>query len=340
MRSQVSLLVVGVILLAASAWAAEKPVAVSPGSPTGTAVESRCPTFSWDPVDGARAHELVVYQVGEEGQEAEPVLKQEFPGSASSWTPPLKSCLNRGDHYAWSVRAHVRKGASEWSPPSLFEVASGPSEAEFEEALQVVQQYLATRSGVQEEGVAATETAAEPEPSPETATSPPSPAAVGTTQLRVDGGVEATSFTGSQVTVDTSDQHALRAINNALTSPAAYFQQKGGGLLIEGWNSTNLVFYVFASGAIRAPLLQDSGDSSYLVDPDGSSKLSALEVDSQTWSCGSSYTALDVCPILGDGPNCDEVPVGGLCESEGECGTSDNLNNCSGGWDWYVKTAE
>lgn len=93
-----------------AAWAAESPVAVSPGSPTGSRIGDTCPTFSWDAIDGATTHELVIYEVGQGRQEAEPVLKQEIPGSASSWTPSLDRCLERGGQYAWSVRAVIGKG--------------------------------------------------------------------------------------------------------------------------------------------------------------------------------------------------------------------------------------
>ena len=95
------------VLLGGGAASAEVPNAVSPGSPTGA---------------------------------AEPVLKQQIPGSASSWTPPLGSCLERGGEYAWSVRALGVKSRSEWSPPSLFGVAAGPSREELETALALVQQ--------------------------------------------------------------------------------------------------------------------------------------------------------------------------------------------------------
>jgi hypothetical protein len=142
MRSRFGLLVVGLLLVCnAAVLAGELPVAVSPGSAAGGVVEGRCPTFSWDPVEVAAAHELVIYRVGEKGQAAEPVLEREIAGSASSWTPPLESCLERGRRYAWSVRAIGQEEASEWSAPSLFEVASGPSDLEIEEALRVVREY-------------------------------------------------------------------------------------------------------------------------------------------------------------------------------------------------------
>ncbi len=79
------------LLLAASAWAsATRPVAVSPGDASKLAlIGDACPTFSWGAVEGARFYELVVYRLSEEGEEEEPVLRQTFAGSVSSWTPSL-----------------------------------------------------------------------------------------------------------------------------------------------------------------------------------------------------------------------------------------------------------
>ena len=123
-------------------WGMEIPVAVSPGgADTGAVVEARCPTFSWSEVDGAESYELLVYRVGDEGEEEEPVLRQRFTGAVESWTPSLDRCFERGGQYAWSVRAESGHDASGWSAPSLFEVAPGPSEVELlEAALRLVQE--------------------------------------------------------------------------------------------------------------------------------------------------------------------------------------------------------
>jgi hypothetical protein len=192
-------------------------VAVSPGSPTGAAIESRCPTFSWDPVERAAAHELVVYKVGEGEQEARPVFKQEIPGSASSWTPSLESCLEGGGQYAWSIRAVGDEATSEWSVPSLFEVASGPSRAELEEVLAVVRQYLTGQDGHRAEVPRAWEASSGTITGSVTASSTPA-----TTRLNVDGNVHAESFTGdashlSGVATAVSDGGNL---STALTSTA------------------------------------------------------------------------------------------------------------------------
>lgn len=151
MRNRVGVHVVGVALAAGGMlWAAEVPVAVSPGDASKLMrVADPCPTFNWGGVPGAQSYELVVYLVSERAEEAEPVLRQTVPGTANGWTPSLDRCLKRGQQYAWSVRAIGKKRASRWSSPSLFQVAAGPSEAEFEAALQIVRQYV-TEAGVEE----------------------------------------------------------------------------------------------------------------------------------------------------------------------------------------------
>jgi len=196
MRTRVSLRVLSVVLVAhVAASAAQSPVAVSPGDASKLAiVESRCPTFSWGAIPAAERYELLVYRLGEEGEEAQPVLRQDFAGSVYGWTPSLDRCLERGGQYAWSIRAEGRKGLSEWSAPSLFEVAAGPNEAEFEEALVVVRQYLAA-SG-QADADVPDQSEFPSEKSLRAASNSLAPLAPATTQLSVDGNIAASSFTG------------------------------------------------------------------------------------------------------------------------------------------------
>jgi hypothetical protein len=115
---------------------------VSPGSPTGTVIDESCPTFSWGIVAGAEAYKLVVYTAEEPAGDTKPILRQRFPGSVNGWTPAFDQCLGRGRRYAWSIRALGNENPSEWSSPRLFRVATGPSRAELEEALRVVNDYL------------------------------------------------------------------------------------------------------------------------------------------------------------------------------------------------------
>jgi hypothetical protein len=136
------------LAISSAGQAAKAPVAVSPGNDARLAqIADACPTFSWGATEGARRYQLVIYRLGGEGEEANPVLQESFPGSASSWTPSLDRCLQRGGHYAWSVRALRGRGASEWSIPNLFEVAEAPSRAELEDAVEVVRRYLAAQDG-------------------------------------------------------------------------------------------------------------------------------------------------------------------------------------------------
>lgn len=186
-----ALLVAGgcALLVVAAALARTVPLTVSPGEAEGFArIGEICPTFSWGAVEKARGYDLVAYRIAEEG--AEPVLRASLPGSASSWTPSLDRCLEQGGRYGWSVRAHGRRESSEWSRPRLFEIASAPTATELEEVLRVVRRYLADRDASEPESAA--ETPAVPTAS---VASPPSRAPAPTV-MSVDGGVEATSFTG------------------------------------------------------------------------------------------------------------------------------------------------
>jgi hypothetical protein len=50
------------------------------------------------------------------------------------------------------------------------------------------------------------------------------------------------------------------------------------------------------------------------------------------------------CPSASEGvelPNCDDVvlPLGALCEGDGECGTLKTVNNCNGNQDIYERCA-
>jgi len=160
-------LLVIVSLVALSAWASgSRPETVSPGHVGRVAnVEAACPTFNWAAVDGARAYDLVVYDVvrGKGGRAAghvnaelsQPVLRQEISGRALGWTPSLGNCLERGKTYAWAVRAVTGK-SNVWSEPRLFRVA-GSSVSRVEDALTVLREYVGAASG---EEVAATESAA------------------------------------------------------------------------------------------------------------------------------------------------------------------------------------
>lgn len=189
--------IVVVALIAGPAVIAERaPVPVSPGEEDrAVRVEARCPTFSWGVADGAAAYEVVVHRLGDAGDDTGPVLHRELPGAASSWTPPLDLCLERGARYAWSVRVQG-DGAAEWPRWRYFEVAEGPTREELEEALRLVREHLgaelAAVGGPQagdpfkEGGLAA----ARDRTAPRITTKAVTP------RLTVDGGVSASAFVG------------------------------------------------------------------------------------------------------------------------------------------------
>lgn len=128
---------------------AQSPIPVSPGGQSEKALSyGRCPSFHWTQVEGVGSIDLVVFEVPKTAVDGPPerVLSVSLPGSSSGWTPSLGECLEPGGRYAWSI------GIGEsWSEASLFRVASGPSEAEFEEALAVVRRYLGERTTPTEE---------------------------------------------------------------------------------------------------------------------------------------------------------------------------------------------
>jgi hypothetical protein len=131
--------------MSATASKPEAPVAVSPGNSLAPVpIDSRCPNFYWGTVAGVRAFDLAVYRLGTELGDAEPVLQQRLPGSASSWTPDLARCLENGGRYAWSVRAVGDRLESEWSDLRLFELTAEPTRLEVERALWILRRYLAS----------------------------------------------------------------------------------------------------------------------------------------------------------------------------------------------------
>ena len=120
-------------LVPGAAGAAAAPALVSPGAPeTVTTEEGVCPTFSWTLAPEATAYELVVYRLrrsagGAPPEEAPPALEERLPAGATAWTPPLGRCLERGERYAWFLRAEFDGAPGPWSEGSLFAIA--PAEA-------------------------------------------------------------------------------------------------------------------------------------------------------------------------------------------------------------------
>lgn len=191
------ILVPAVVLSAGS----RVPVAVSPGAGVGVQnVADTCTTFSWAGVGEAKSYTLAVYEVTEGGQLGWHIIRQVLPAGAFSWTIPADHCLSLGKTYAWTVGAIGRGAGTIWSEPVLFRVALGPTEAEFERSLTVVQKYLAAKEGLTPEAEREGEVGGSPEAgavrkmSEESST----PHALGGSDFSVDsnGNVQAASFAG------------------------------------------------------------------------------------------------------------------------------------------------
>ena len=182
--------------------AAEAPVAVSPGDASRLVlVEGRCPTFSWGDVEGANSYELIVYRIGAEAEELDPVLQRSFPGSVETWTPSLEQCVERGGQYTWTVRAVIGEGFTDWSVPMFFEVISRPSGEEIAEALGVIRRYLAKddeRNDLEHDSAGVLESFDAAEPGLEPYSSPVAlgSEAIGTAELTVEGEVRTVDGSG------------------------------------------------------------------------------------------------------------------------------------------------
>ena len=152
----IALVVLGIFVVSTAAALSDPPAAVSPGfSDRFSMIEDRCPTFSWGEVEGAQFYELVIYSVPAVQTEpviplpgpnevpivSEPLQKNRLPGTATTWTPGLSSCLEYSGRYAWSVRAVDAEVDSPWSEARLFQVSNVPSPAQAAEALALLRRY-------------------------------------------------------------------------------------------------------------------------------------------------------------------------------------------------------
>lgn len=121
-------------------------IAIAPGDTTGfELVSGRCPTFHWGAIAGAAAIELTVYQVPVDAAgtaDPEVVRQWTLPGSATGYTPPLSSSLERGASYAWTLRARRGDNVGTWAAPRFFEIPAAPSQEELAAALEVLAAHL------------------------------------------------------------------------------------------------------------------------------------------------------------------------------------------------------
>ena len=136
------------------------PVAISPGSDTETVeIWQSCPTFSWSAVDQSASYRLSVFEVvnpkvtlyEDMAAMSTPVISQEIPGPALSWTLPAKTSLKTGSMYAWYIQALDADGNTlgQWSTGKLLKVNQEIRFAGIEEKLgEILRDY-----GVSEETV-------------------------------------------------------------------------------------------------------------------------------------------------------------------------------------------
>jgi hypothetical protein len=177
------------VLLASVSAGAQGVTTVSPGGPEFVGrTDASCPTFSWAVEGSADAVELVVYRVGAMGLESQPVVQETLPGKATTWTPSLGGCFERGRQYAWSIRSLGGETESEWSAPSFFKVVMTSTRAEFEQALRIVRQYLATHPVEEEEEVFAGGGLGQTAPTTTIGNDPAATAPTASTQFSVTNG--------------------------------------------------------------------------------------------------------------------------------------------------------
>ncbi len=120
------------LMMALSGWGLAqeiRPVPVSPGSERGVArVSERCPTFSWSAIVWAAGYRVAVFEAKTAeltsyermALAAAPVLRQDIPGKALSWTPSEGEGLKDGGSYIWYVQARDASGNGLWSAGKAF----------------------------------------------------------------------------------------------------------------------------------------------------------------------------------------------------------------------------
>ena len=118
-------------------------LAAAPGSVSQiVSIDNACPTFNWAPVQGALDYELAIYAFGEADPvplpATEPSLRETVPGSTTSWTPSADRCLSPGN-YAWSVRARVAQGVTDWTERLKFRVEPSSTPVFGEEVIVTAQ---------------------------------------------------------------------------------------------------------------------------------------------------------------------------------------------------------
>ena len=210
-------------LAAAQAPSTLSPTAVSPGHVRQPSlIEARCPTFSWGAYPGASGYELAVFaiSVGTDDlddleHDLELILTERIEVAATAWTPSLPRCLALGRQYAWSVRAETAEGSTDWSEPSLFEIAKSPERIELESMLAVLKARLdetEPAAGPARPGASSRQTK---RPTGDARRVSARGLAPPSTQFSVDGNIDAVSYSGDGSALTNVDAQTVGGIDLA-----------------------------------------------------------------------------------------------------------------------------
>jgi hypothetical protein len=276
---------------------AQIPEGVSPGAiDRASEIESRCPTFIWNPVQGATFHELVGYRLLEAPDLADPsevdlsgadqVLYAKVPGSAPAWEPELAECLTPGSNYVWFVRAVYREDtgevieASEWSYGRYFSISSVPSVGEVQEALRVLRLYAEQTI---DSGEPKTETA-------DTERSGPS-RRVAVSQQAAKSVTSAKTAIKGTVSDGSGETYGVVGISNSGAGAGLAAANTGGGadLVLDG-SADGDADAVFTQGGIDRRSSSDTGF--FLLNSDPVGELS-LNVEGTIFGNGSGLSMVD-----------------------------------------------
>ncbi|HKI85403.1 MAG TPA: hypothetical protein VKA53_01535, partial [Thermoanaerobaculia bacterium] len=169
-RSTIVLAALVAALMGSGTLSAETtPLAVSPGSASGTEIAAACPTFSWSAVSGANGYQIVAYQVAKgtspstNPQELKQLWTVTLPGSVHIWTPPVGQCFAHGGRYAWAVRALVGTTPTNWSNANLFSVERAPSAEEVRAAIATLRRYLDAKETITKASVSSASASPRPD---------------------------------------------------------------------------------------------------------------------------------------------------------------------------------
>ncbi len=118
------------------------------------------------------------------------------------------------------------------------------------------------------------------------------------------------------------------------------FTAVGASLLLAGCLADDLAFD--DQGSVEASLAEEENYETGVVQAlkgEREEEQNSAITLAPTYDCGTLVPAT-FCPVPAgysqDGARCDQVPAGSYCEADGECGTSNSLNNCAA-YDWYFK---